>query len=101
MQIALDKGAPAHRLAMPARQVVVHHRSMTGVGERLAGVAADVARPARGKDRLWHPALTAQASQILEITEITPSSSITWGCVSSPRRAAVGITAPRRRSGLQ
>src|SRR5438034_8340444 len=54
VQIALDERAPAHRLCMPARQIVIDDRPIAGGGQSLAGMAADIAGAAGDEDRFRH-----------------------------------------------
>ena len=56
-EVALDERPPAHRRALPARQIVEHDRTLAGLGQHLAGVRADIARPAGYQHRLRHAAL--------------------------------------------
>ena len=45
--VALDQRAPAHSLAMTARQIVIGHGRIAGAGQRLASVGTDIPRTAR------------------------------------------------------
>jgi hypothetical protein len=47
VKIALDQRAPTHRLAMPARQVVIDNGPVSGGGQSFAGMTADITGPAR------------------------------------------------------
>src|ERR1051325_7155337 len=43
LQVSGDERSPAHRGAMAATQIVVDDRLVSGRGQRLAGMAADIA----------------------------------------------------------
>src|SRR6266481_348718 len=56
-EIAFDQRPPAHRLAMPARQIVEDDRLVSSSRQDLAGVAADISCSAGDEYRLRHPCL--------------------------------------------
>ena len=51
VKVSSDQRSPTHRPLVTARQVVIDDRLISRRGERLAGVAADIAGTARDKDR--------------------------------------------------
>ena len=71
-QVAALERAPLHRMGEAAREVVVGDRRVAGPRQRLAGVRADVARPAGDQDRR-HAA--------------TPSPRAAWSCRAAWRTA--------------
>ena len=51
-EVALDQRPPAHRFAVTAGKIVEHHRTVSGLGQYFAGVAADVTGPTCDQNRL-------------------------------------------------
>src|SRR5258707_1026455 len=82
VQIAFDKRSPAHRLAVPARQIVIDDRAVTGAGQCLASVTADIPGATRDQNRLRPIVLTGRCFEPERERWIAHSSSIREGCVS-------------------
>ena len=53
--VGFDQMAPLHQVAVAARQIVVDHNFVSGLGQQLGRMAADVARPA-GHQKSRHAA---------------------------------------------
>ena len=76
--VAFDQRAPTRRFAVAARQIVVNDRAITGSGQSLARVRADIPSAAGDQNGLRHTAFGFVMSLGVQRHAATAPSAISW-----------------------